>query len=133
MSLALVGNDKKYYEFIRVLRTHKENSKGFIDQVEISENQQNIYMSKYGKNYYIALENDVPVGWVGVVDNDIRICVDPLHKNKGIGRFMLNELMYRHPTAHAKVLLDNKASQNLFLSCQFIEYDRDDRFIYYKK
>ena len=52
MSLVLVNNDKKYYEFIRILRTHKDNVNGFLEQTEITEQQQNDYMSKYEQNYY---------------------------------------------------------------------------------
>lgn len=133
MSLVLVNNDKKYYEFIRILRTHKDNVNGFLEQTEITEQQQNDYMSKYCQNYYIALENDIPVGWIGAVEGDIRICVDPSNKKRGIGKFMLNELMIKHPTSNAKVLLNNSSSQNLFKSCGFEEYNKDNKFIYYKK
>lgn len=131
--MRLVNNTEKYYEFIRFLRTHEENVGGFLEQVQITPEQQKEYMEKYKENYYICLnENNEPVGWVGEVDCDIRICTDPAHKGKGIGKFMLKELKNIKPNAHAKVLLDNEASNNLFLSCGYLVYKIDEKFKYYK-
>lgn len=131
--MELVENKKKYYEFIRELRTHKANTAGFLEQVKITKKQQKDYMAAHADEYYIALEDGEPVGWVGSVDDDIRICTHPDHKGKGIGKFMLNELMEIHPTAKAKVLWDNDASQNLFLACDFFPYRKDKQFIYYRR
>lgn len=119
MELNLVANEEKYYNFIRLLRTHPENQVGFLEKVEITQEQQNDYMSKYGKYYYVCLENEMPLGYVGVVDNDIRICTDPKFKKKGIGFFMLNEVMKIHPNATAKILKNNLSSLNLFTKCGF--------------
>lgn len=131
--LELVDNEEKYYEFIRVLRTDKNNLSGFLENVEITPEQQKNYMEKYGKNYYITLLDGEPVGWVGEVDGDIRVCTDHNHKGRGIGKFMLNGLMERRPKSHAKVLLDNESSNKLFTSCGFELYDKDEKFNYYKK
>jgi len=133
MNLEITKNNEEYYDFIRELRTHKENISGFLEQVEITSEQQKEYMSKYGDNYYIALENSEPVGWVGEVNDDIRVCTHPDHKGKGVGKFMVNELMKRHPSAYAKVLLENDASKNLFIACDFVVYKEDEKFIYYKR
>jgi len=132
VTLELVENEEKYYEFIRLLRIHPENISGFIEQFSITPEQQLAYMQKYKANYYIALENNVPVGWVGVIDDDIRVCTDPEYKGKGVGKFMINEVMKLHPTAFAKVLLDNEASKNLFISCGFKQFSEDKNFIYYR-
>lgn len=131
--MELVNNEEKYYEFIRELRTHEDNTAGFLEQVDITPEQQVAYMANHSDEYYIALEGDVPVGWVGSVEDDIRICTHPDHKGKGVGKFMLNALMEIHPTAHAKVLWENVASQNLFLSCGFMPYSKDKQFIYYRR
>jgi RimJ/RimL family protein N-acetyltransferase len=107
---------------------------GFLEQVEITPSQQKKYMEKYSNNYFICLnENNQPIGWVGEVDRDIRVCTHPDYKGKGIGKFMINELMKTSPTAEAKVLLNNQASINLFKSCGFTEIDKDDKYIYFKK
>jgi GNAT superfamily N-acetyltransferase len=133
MGFKLVNNSEEYYEFIRELRTHSENMAGFLEQVQITPEQQKKYMEKYGKHYYIALEDGIPVGWVGEVDDDIRVCTHPDHKGKGVGKYMIDELMKLHPSAHAKVLLANDSSNNLFKSCGFINYKSDNKFHYYKK
>jgi len=85
-TLNLVENEEKFYEFIRILRTHKDNISGFIEKIEITPEQQQEYMIKYHKNYMICLDKENPVGFVGSVDNDIRFAVDPTEKNKGIGK-----------------------------------------------
>lgn len=134
MVMRLIKNEEKYYEFIRIMRTHKENISGFLEQVEITPEQQKKYMEKYKNNYYICIdENETPLGWIGEVDDDIRLCTDPNYKGKGIGVFMLNELHRLHPNAHAKVLIDNEASNKVFLKCGFELYKQDNNFKYYRK
>lgn len=129
----LVPNESKYYKFIKELRTHDENINGFIQRFQITDEQQEKYMAKYRDNYFIALENETPVGWVGQIDNDIRVSTHPSHKRKGIAKFMINELMKKYPMSTAKVLLDNLSSNKLFLSCGFVLYKSDSNFNYYKK
>jgi hypothetical protein len=130
--MELVKIDERYYEFVRVLRTHIDNIDGFLEKVDITPEQQKLYMDKHKDSYYICLDNGNPVGWVGVVDNDIRVCTSPPHKGKGVGKFMIKELMEIHPKAHAKVIIGNERSDNLFLSCGFISYMRDSNFTYYR-
>ena len=133
MVIKLVNNEEKYYDYVRILRTHKDNINGFLEHVEITPEQQKIYMDKYKNNYYICLdENNNPVGWIGEVDDDIRVCVDPEYKGNGIGKFILNELRKIKPNAHAKVLLDNETSHKLFISCGYTVYKTDNKFKYYK-
>jgi len=131
--LELVNNHEKYYEFIRILRTHNNNISGFLEQADITSNQQIAYMAKYKEDYYVALDDGEPVGWVGDVDSDIRVCTHADHKGRGIGKFMINELMKKHPDGQAKVLLENVASNKLFITCGFINYKSDDKYHYYKK
>lgn len=130
MELIFVENDKKYYEFIRLMRIHPENQKGFLEKVNITKEQQIKYMSKYGKHYYLCLENETPLGYVGVVDNDIRICTDPSFQKKGIGLFMLNEIIKLYPEASAKILKNNIGSLKLFEKCGFI-ITNSDKNLYY--
>ena len=134
MELKLVINEEKYYEFIRLLRNDPKNQKGFLEQVNIDSEQQKKYMDKYKNNYYICVdENEIPLGWIGEVDDDIRLCTDTKHKSNGVGSFMLNELHKLHPKAHAKVLLDNEPSNKVFIKCGFEMYKEDNDFKYYRK
>lgn len=115
----LIPISEKYFDFVRELRTCDENINGFIEQVQITSEQQNDYMLKHGHNYYICLYNNEPVGFVGVIDNDIRVATEPKFKKLGVGKFMINEIIKIYPNAKAKIKVDNLASLNLFKTCGF--------------
>jgi len=115
----LVHNESKYFEFIRLMRTNKDNINGFIEQVQITPEQQESYMKKYCNFYYICLLKDEPVGFVGVIDDDIRIAVKPEMKQKGVAKFMVNQILTIYPNAIAKIKINNFASKKLFESCGF--------------
>jgi RimJ/RimL family protein N-acetyltransferase len=132
MELKLVKNEEKYFEFIRNLRNDKENQKGFLEQVSITKEQQKNYMSKYGDDYYICLKENIPVGYIGIIDNDIRICTSTKYKKTGLGTFMLNKIMKIYPNATAKILKDNLASLNLFKKCKFVIINSDENLYYLK-
>ena len=65
------------------------------------------------------MQADNPVGFVGQIDGDIRVAVDPEYQGKGVGKFMINQIMKLHPESIAKVKLGNEASIRLFESCGF--------------
>jgi len=116
----LVKNNYVYWEFIRNLRNMDGVRQGFIEQEYISQEQHELYMKENSCFFYICLHNDIPVGYVGVIKDDIRIATHPDHQGKGVGSFMLNEVMKIHPTAFGKVKLENTASLRLFESCGFV-------------
>lgn len=129
--MKLLINSQNYWEFIRELRFHPENIRGFVTSEKVSSEDQIKYMQKYNDNYYICVdENENPLGFIGEVDNDIRLAVDPDHKNKGVGKFMLDEFMKTHPFATAKVMHDNIASLKTFYSCGFVSHKFDGEFFY---
>ena len=103
---------------MRQLRTHPDNREGFILQVDITPEQQVEYMSKYSKNYYVCLSYDEPVGYVGVIDDDIRVCTHPKEKGTGVGKFMLEQIVSIFPNATGKIKQDNIPSQKLFDKCK---------------
>jgi GNAT superfamily N-acetyltransferase len=115
----LVKCSEKYWEFVRNLRMDERVVDGFIQKVFISKADQIKYMSKYNDNYYIALFKEMPVGFAGVIDDDIRICTHPDHQNKGFGKFMLQQIKDLFPNAFGKVKINNESSKNLFESCGF--------------
>ena len=132
--MKLIRNEPKYWEFIRLVRNDPEMQKGFVEIVDITTEQQIAYMTKYGDGYYICLnENNEPIGFIGEVDDDIRVAVITEFQKMGVGKFMVNEFMQLRPNSYAKMKFDNIASKNLFESCGFEYVKKDDKFYYYKK
>ena len=119
MNLTLVKNNPHYWEFIRKLRNMRGIREGFIQQQEISAVQQAEYMLKYNSNFWVCLAQEKPAGYVGVIDDDIRVATHPDFQGMGVGSFMINEIMKIQPTAFAKVKIDNDASIKLFEKCGF--------------
>jgi GNAT superfamily N-acetyltransferase len=113
-------NEQVYWEFIRELRNKKGVREGFIQQEYIDSTTHQAYMENYGECYYVCLDEGIPVGYVGVIETDIRVATHPDHQKKGVARFMINELMTMHPASIAKVKVANEASLRLFESCGFV-------------
>jgi ribosomal protein S18 acetylase RimI-like enzyme len=119
MNLKIVPNSPEYYSTIKNLRLHPSNIDGFIDQSYFSDESHIKYMKQYGKYYYIAIVDDIAVGFVGVVDNDIRIAIDPDYKNLGIGKQLIGFIVNKFPLSIAKIKYNNIASIKLFENCGF--------------
>ena len=119
MYMELVYCDRKYWEFIRTLRNDKRVVSGFIQSTYITKDLQQNYKEKYSNCFRVALLYNEPVGYVGVIEDDIRVCTHPNHQGRGVGKFMINKCMEIWPTAFAKVKVDNQASLKLFESCGF--------------
>ena len=117
----------EYWTFIRYLRNDSTVKKGFIQQHHISAIEHIEYMERYAECYYVAVSDDFdeeadwypPLGYCGVIENDIRVAVSPQHHGRGVGVFMINELKKKHPKAFAKVKFENEASLKLFEKCGF--------------
>ncbi|MCK9428898.1 MAG: GNAT family N-acetyltransferase [Candidatus Omnitrophica bacterium] len=109
-----VNNNKIYWEFIRSLRNDTRLSDSFVDHTYISQESQEKYMSKYGSSYYIYLLNNIPVGFIGVVNNDLRIAVHPDYYNKGIGTELLYSIIREYPFLDIKVRKTNISGQQFF-------------------
>jgi GNAT superfamily N-acetyltransferase len=127
-NLELVHCGKQYWEFVRVLRMDKRVLDGFIEKVEITPEQQIAYMTKYSDCFRIALSDNEPVGYFGVIEDDIRICVHPDYQKKGIGKFLVNSCFEIWPNALAKIKITNQSSQKLFESCGYVR-----EYFLYKK
>jgi RimJ/RimL family protein N-acetyltransferase len=115
----LVNCSVDYWDFVRILRNDPRNAHGFIKPGDVTQEQQTAYMMDHHQDYKICLSGTTPVGFVGDVDGDIRVCVDHDHKNKGIATFMVKDYVKQRQGLFAKVKIDNEASLNLFLKCGF--------------
>ena len=127
----LVNCSLDYWGFVRSLRNDPRNAQGFIQQVQITPDQQTAYMMDHHQDYKICVTDaDEPVGFVGDIDGDLRVCVVHEHKNKGIASFMINEYLKNRKGLYAKVKVDNEASLQLFLKAGFKQkyyiMERDD-------
>lgn len=86
------------------------------------------YMNGHLKDYFICLDKKVPVGFIWVVQNDIKQAVDHEFRNRCIATFMMNEISILYPEAHAKIQTPTVASTALFESAA---HERD--FYIYRK
>lgn len=117
--LSIVHCTEEYWEFVRQLRMDPRVASGFIKTTPITPQMQLEYMKHYADDYRIALLENTPVGFVGAIDRDIRVCTHPEYQGMGIGKFMIKECMKIWPDAFAKVKIDNEASMKLFQACGF--------------
>ena len=130
--MELVKCEEEYWEFVRKLRMDGRVIDGFLETTPITKEQQVGYMKNNYQHYRIALVNGQPAGYVGVLNDDIRVCTHPDFWGMGVGKFMIKSAMAIWPTAYAKVKIGNIASDKLFISCGFEVSGRDDNFTYYK-
>jgi GNAT superfamily N-acetyltransferase len=131
--MVIVDCIEQYWEFVRLLRTDNRVLDGFVEKVQITKEQQILYMRENWQNYRICLIDGIPVGYVGVIEDDIRVCTHPEFQNMGVGKFMINECKRIWPNSYAKVKLGNTASERLFLSCGFKQAKKDLLFTYFQK
>ena len=117
--MELVKNSYIYWEFIRNLRNMDGVRQGFIQQEIISQEAHEEYMKKNSNFFWICLDKGLAIGYTGIIDDDIRVATHPSHQGRGVGKFMINEIMKINPNAFAKVKLENEASVKLFESCGF--------------
>ena len=126
--LELVPISAEFFEFVRRLRTDSRDASSFVDNTEITVQNQIEYMNRHLQDYFICLRQKVPVGFIGVVQNDIRLAVDHEFRNRGVASFMVNEISKLYPDAQAKIKTSNVASIALFESagfeCQFYIYKK---------
>jgi GNAT superfamily N-acetyltransferase len=119
MNLQLVECSNEFWEYVRILRLNPKVASGFIETIHISVEDQIKYMNSHSNNYRIVLADGVPCGYVGVINNDIRVCTDPSFQGRGIGKFMINSIKEIWPDAVAKIKIQNEVSLRLFKSCGY--------------
>ena len=117
--MQFVKNERKYWEFIRQLRNDERVKQGFIQQEEITKDFHEAYMLENEDRFYLCLIENKPAGYVGVIEDDIRIATHPDYQKRGVGLFMINEVTKKHPNAVAKIKLENEGSVRLFEKAGF--------------
>ena len=109
-----------HYEFVRELRMNPLTQEGFLEEAQISKEEQEEYMTKHGQNYYVCLLYNVPVGYIGVLEDDIRFCTHPAYQGRGVGSYMLREAKKLYPNATGRIKKDNIASQQAFVKADIL-------------
>jgi len=102
-----------------ILDIRNENRQGFGDPSIIPRANHYAYMFENFSNYLLCMDSSEVVGFIGHVNNDIRLATKISHQQKGIGKFMVEGFMKKFPDAFAKVKIDNEASLKLFESSGF--------------
>ena len=113
-NLKLINAEPEFWEFIRKLRTDHRVMHGFLTEKYISSEDQKEYMGKYSDNYFVALYDGSAAGYIGVLDDDIRVCTHPDFQGRGVGTFMLKEIGNRFPRAYGRIKRSNISSQKAF-------------------
>ena len=80
----LVRCGRDYWNFVRELRTDPGVAEGFISTKPISREEHEAFMSKYADGYRVCLVDGRPAGFVGVVNDVIRICTHPDFQKQGV-------------------------------------------------
>lgn len=112
---------QEYWEFVRLLRMNAAVKDGFVEDAKISAEDQIQYMKNHALAYRVCLYDQVPCGYIGVVENDLRICVSPEFWGKGVGSFMIEQTKDIWPNPQVKIKFSNIASINLFKKNGFTE------------
>lgn len=118
------------WNFIRFLRNVVKE--GFISQHKISEEEHENFMKKNWNSYFIVWDEtrSLPLGFVGVVDNDIRFAIDPYFQGKGIGTELLEFIREAFPKAIGKVKVDNISSNRAFEKAGYVVEKNEDFYIW---
>jgi RimJ/RimL family protein N-acetyltransferase len=113
--MELINCTKEYWQFVREIRTHPDNIKSFYTQPKITEEQQVDYMAKNWEKYKICIIDNIPVGYIGIINlNEITYCVHPDYKGRGIGTFMVSQIIGNMDKLTAFVIPENIASARVF-------------------
>jgi len=91
--MELVKCDKKHWR--RILEIRNLVRKSFINSSIISYETHIKFMETYYKNYIVAIRYGEVVGFAGVVNNDVRVAVDPKYQKRGIGKKLLNKIVMK--------------------------------------
>lgn len=129
--MKLVDCTEEYWEFVRELRTNEQNSIWFYTQPKITTEEQKKFMSNNSYKYKICLVNDLPTGYIGIINNnEITYCVKPEFKNMGIGTFMVSEFIKLYDELIAFVIPENLSSCKVF---EKLGFEKQIFFKYKKK
>ena len=110
--LRLIPATQKDWLFILELRN--KYRKLFFTTKKITWKEHTKFMHANSDCYFICTYRSQSAGFIGVIDNDIRLCVSEHYQKHGIGTYMLKKIKKLFPGATGKIRTDNKASLRAF-------------------
>ena len=131
--IKLVPCKKEYWNYIGQLRANPKVAHGFCEEATFEQESQARYMLQNSKYFHVALVDNTPAGYIGLIGsdrNEITYCVHPDFQGRGIGTFMVQELMQISPKIWAKVKLGNLSSTQIFIKLKFKETIKGNFLIY---
>tara|TARA_R110002020_G_scaffold366278_1_gene578364 strand:- start:3833 stop:4267 length:435 start_codon:yes stop_codon:yes gene_type:complete len=102
-----------------ILKIRNDNRAGFGNTEIIDQDTHYAFLTKYSNSYYVCVEGSEVLGFIGHLEDDIRVATNKKFQNKGLGKFMVKEFMKLHPNCFAKIKTGNIHSLKLFTSCGF--------------
>jgi len=123
MKITLKSADKSDWDFIYDLRTNENYKNNFCTQDFFSKSQHYDYLSKQEASsnfiHWMIIFEDLNVGYVRILDNDVSIIIDPKYQEKGIGSqaLMLVEQEAKKigiDKLVGRVLVHNESSRKIF-------------------
>lgn len=127
---------KEYWDFIGKLRANPKVAYGFCEDYSFNKEIQFKFMNYNSKYFHVCLVNNKPSGYIGLISpnrDEITYCVAPEFQGKGIGTFMVKEIMQLSPNIWAKVKPENKGSIKIFEKLRFKREDKQDFIFFYQK
>ena len=112
-----------YWDLIGKLRATSEISQFFCEEYQFNSELQTKYMEVNSKYFHVVLVNEEFAGYIGLIGpnrNEITYCVDPKYQNKGLGTYMVTQIMQLSPKIWAKVKHNNPSSIYIFQKLGFI-------------
>jgi|TARA_R110000824_G_scaffold156593_5_gene329751 RimJ/RimL family protein N-acetyltransferase len=120
----MVKNNPEYWEFIRELRNDDLLRANSMNHHVITTEEHAAFMQSYQHQFYVCLEDDRPIGYVGTNAQDyISIALVADARGKGVGKYMLQYLREEISSRKLRAIVNitNEASLKLFEACGFVK------------
>jgi len=128
MEIKLINVREEHWDFILSLRNEFFEHSFYEQGHAISKDEHYEYMKKQttNPNFYqwVAVNDNLPIGYVRILAHDINIMVDKKSQNRGVGTIMLKLVEEKAKNLglkklEAKVLIENQNSLKLFRKNNF--------------
>lgn len=112
-------------DFLYILELRNDSKDNFFNSNLISQEEHFKFMNTYKDMYYIAYDihdnDEIKIGFIGHVNGDIRLVVEPLYRNKGFGSKIIKKFLEidHKQNLKAQIKIENISSINAFKKAGF--------------